>query len=438
VQGGGVGSLVSGHGGAAGNEMSYIDQTIGRGGRMRARCRRNAVIGGLLLLSSLLFAGWMPLTSGVTTALNAVQFPVSTLVGYAVGNGGVILKTTDGGGTWTPQTSGVTDPLMSVSFANDSTGFVVGAAGTALKTTDGGSTWTPMSVGTTGMLFQVQLVGTNGTAYLVYDDRGTASVRKTTDWGGSWQNQTLPGMNHPVRCLYFTSEEVGFAAGSFGYIVRTTDGGGSYIPLGTGVGGKDYLALAFRPGDPSVGYMGGNDTNPSSNTIFETTNSGDTWLTLEPPYVQSWNALACPDGPAGAFAAGTGGMIAKYSTHGWVVQATGVTSAINGLSFPVDGWTGYAVGADGVILKTTDGGGPGVEEGKEPAVSRTGIRVVSNPCRHGIVLHSDTDVNVVVFDAAGRAVMSRAAAKGANLLPLGAGAYFVKAGAQTARAVVTD
>ena len=73
-----------------------------------------------------------------------------------------------------------------------------------------------------------------------------------------------------------------------------------------------------------------------------------------------------------------------------------------------------------------------------PAVTRAGIRVASNPCRHGIALQSDADVRVSVFDAAGRVVMSRAATKGLSFLPLPTGAYFVKAGAQTARAVVTD
>jgi len=406
---------------------------------MSTGCRRNAVvIGCLSLFSSLLFAGWSPLSSGVTTDLLAVDFPESTEVGYAVGNDGVILKTTDGGGTWAPQTSGVTTQLFSVSFADNSTGFAVGDEGTALKTTDGGATWLPMNAGT-GALLAVQFAGTNGTAYVVYDDRTSASIRKTTDWGGSWQDQTLPGMNHPVRCLFFTSESVGFSGGSLGYLVRTYDGGASYQPLGTGVGSIGYQALAFRPGDPSVGYVGGSDTSVSTNVIFQTTNSGDTWLTLDPPEAQQWNALACPDGPAGVFAAGTGGMIAKYTQGtGWKVQATGVAAAINGLSFPADGLVGYAVGTGGVILKTTDGG-IGVEEAKNLSPVRAGIRVLSNPCRQGISLFSDRDAAVAVFDVSGRVLMTRAATKGLNFLPLNkAGAYIVKAGAEAASVVVTN
>ena len=52
---------------------------------MSVGCRRNAaVIGCLVLFSSLLFAGWSAQTSGVVTDLNSVSFPEGTLVGYAV------------------------------------------------------------------------------------------------------------------------------------------------------------------------------------------------------------------------------------------------------------------------------------------------------------------------------------------------------------------
>jgi hypothetical protein len=52
---------------------------------------------------------------------------------------------------------------------------------------------------------------------------------------------------------------------------------------------------------------------------------------------------------------------------------------------------------------------------------------VSNPSRHGITFHADADVNVVVFDAAGRVVARLAATKGLNFLPLSkAGVYVVK------------
>lgn len=80
--------------------------------------------------------------------LNKVTF-TSENIGYAVGNGGVIYKTTNAGTGWILKTSGVTSQLWDVSFINDTIGYVVGENGTILKTLDGGTTWlqqpTPIS-----------------------------------------------------------------------------------------------------------------------------------------------------------------------------------------------------------------------------------------------------------------------------------------------------
>ena len=74
------------------------------------------------------------------TTYNSVFFANSN-VGYIVGTGGVITKTTDRGSTWTAQTSGTTENLNDVWFKSATDGMAVGDAGTVLHTTDGGSTW---------------------------------------------------------------------------------------------------------------------------------------------------------------------------------------------------------------------------------------------------------------------------------------------------------
>jgi len=61
-------------------------------------------------------ADWVQQNSGTTRNLNFVQFPVDALTGYAVGVGGVIRKTTDGGANWDSLTSGTSTGLWSVHF----------------------------------------------------------------------------------------------------------------------------------------------------------------------------------------------------------------------------------------------------------------------------------------------------------------------------------
>jgi photosystem II stability/assembly factor-like uncharacterized protein len=58
--------------------------------------------------------------------------------GTVVGDGGVILRTTDGGATWRLQPSGTSNSLLGVYFTDATTGTVVGETGTILRTRTGG------------------------------------------------------------------------------------------------------------------------------------------------------------------------------------------------------------------------------------------------------------------------------------------------------------
>src|SRR5262249_35436760 len=75
---------------------------------------------------------WTPQPSGVTTNLRDIHF-VDASRGWAVGDGGLILGTTDGGNFWYPEASGVTSNLRSVHFATAAAGYAVGANGVILK-----------------------------------------------------------------------------------------------------------------------------------------------------------------------------------------------------------------------------------------------------------------------------------------------------------------
>ncbi len=84
--------------------------------------------------------GWSwqnPLPQGNTVAVTTHLFGVSFVdagTGTAVGGGGTILRTVDGGATWTPQSSGTTNFLFGVSFVDASTGTAVGGGGTIPQT----------------------------------------------------------------------------------------------------------------------------------------------------------------------------------------------------------------------------------------------------------------------------------------------------------------
>ncbi|MDR4469078.1 MAG: YCF48-related protein, partial [Nitrospira sp.] len=77
------------------------------------------------------------------TLLN-IQFQ-SVQNGWAVGSGGTILRTIDGGKKWKRVTSGTSSLLTSVFFVDPLNGWVAGAAGLLKRTTDGGNSWSSQS-----------------------------------------------------------------------------------------------------------------------------------------------------------------------------------------------------------------------------------------------------------------------------------------------------
>jgi len=76
-------------------------------------------------------------SSGTTSELQSVSFTDAN-TGTVVGNGGIILRTTDAGATWVSQLSGTTETLFDVFFTDGKTGTAVGVRGTILHTTTGG------------------------------------------------------------------------------------------------------------------------------------------------------------------------------------------------------------------------------------------------------------------------------------------------------------
>jgi hypothetical protein len=72
---------------------------------------------------------------------------------WAVGGGGTILATADGGTSWAAQTSGTQTFLSAVQFQPDGQrGWAVGASGTILATADGGTSWAAQTSGTQAQL----------------------------------------------------------------------------------------------------------------------------------------------------------------------------------------------------------------------------------------------------------------------------------------------
>jgi photosystem II stability/assembly factor-like uncharacterized protein len=164
---------------------------------------------------------------GLPISLNAVNFS-SEGVGNAVGNGGLILRTGNGGTSWVRAKTPVSTNLNSVHFTSELVGNAVGDGGVILRTGDGG-TWvrakTPVSTNLNSVHFTSELVG---------NAVGDGGVILRTGDGGTWV-RSQSGVSTKLNSVHFTSEMVGNAVGDGGVILRTGNGGASWVRLQSGV-----------------------------------------------------------------------------------------------------------------------------------------------------------------------------------------------------------
>jgi photosystem II stability/assembly factor-like uncharacterized protein len=207
-------------------------------------------------------------------------------IGFAVGNGGSILKTTDGGDNWLQQISGTAQPLASVFFISTDIGYVVGghnypANRVILKTTDGGGTWAVLTQNNEPSLISCYFVNEN-TGYAVGDKE---AILKTTDGGKNWSKQNSPGymFDGSLRAVHFTSKDTGFVSGEYGYIFKTTNGGQTWTEKNSNT--WVYLDDIYFA-DAHIGFAVGGWTgyNP---TILNTVDGGENWLKMECPVLET-------------------------------------------------------------------------------------------------------------------------------------------------------
>jgi len=280
--------------------------------------------------------------------------------GWAVGAGGTILHTGEGGATWTAQTSPPGTPdLAAATFAGASDGWAVGDGGTILHTGDGGATWTAQTSGTTQDLTAVSCAGAT-TAWVV----GTGGTILHTTNGITWTAQTVPPGTPDLTGVAFAGASDGWAVGAGGTIWHTSDGGTTWVPESAPVGTPDLTAVACT-GATTAWAVG------AGGTILHTT-GGTTWVPESAPVATpDLSGVAFAGGMAG-WAVGAGGVILHTGDGGdtWTAQTSPTAQDLAAVAF-ADSRRGCAVGGAGVVIQTLNAGLP---DSSAPASTATGLQ----------------------------------------------------------------
>ena len=165
---------------------------------------------------------WNVEPSGTGADLSGIDL-VGARDGWAVGAGGTVLVTHDGGGTWRPQTASFQGWLSAVAFADPTHGWAVGVDGTVLATAEGGDTWSTQVAGGSGSFAAVAATDTTHAWAAGGSEGAQGRVMATTD-GTTWIAQDI-GSCDRLLGLAFQDARHGWAVGLGGTIIATSDGG---------------------------------------------------------------------------------------------------------------------------------------------------------------------------------------------------------------------
>lgn len=180
--------------------------------------------------------GWfwqMPCPGG-SQGLWAVSVPRANNI-WAVGSGGVILRSADLGLTWSQQDTPTTCMLDSVCFVDASHGWAIGN--------------------------------------LTVHNPGPGVVLGTSNGGLTWKDETPPNMHDDLLNVSFADAKHGWIGTELGGVWRTTDGGMTWHRVLVSKT-LDWLTVDFV--DATHGWAAGNQTN----WIWRTVNGGAAWTRL--------------------------------------------------------------------------------------------------------------------------------------------------------------
>src|SRR5438093_3217082 len=187
-----------------------------------------------------------------------------------VGDSGKIWHSLDSGGNWALTVVGGAPSLRGVEMPSDLVGYVVGAAGQILKTTDGGGSWTPQTSGTAAQLNAVRFTSDN-TGWAV-GNAGT--VLKTTNGGASW-TPVATGAVNDLNAIDISGSTL-WAVGDRGAAVRSLDGGTNWSPVNLRLGETHADVKTVWLESPSTVFLGG-----GGGFIRRSTDGGTTWDFLQ-------------------------------------------------------------------------------------------------------------------------------------------------------------
>jgi len=302
-------------------------------------------------------------------------FFINQNTGWIAADSGNIFKTTDGGENWDLYDSGNPYYFYSIKFIDSQTGWIAGGKnywnpfgfdyGIIMKTINGGINWSQQYYNNMNSMVRDISIADQNTVYAVMGgasgNSGSSTfgaVIKTTNGGSNWvTDENVTFSSFAYTSLFFLNQNTGWIMGQYNIenwpgpriILKTINKGLNWSlifqdTVGASVSSFQRFKIHFC--DSQNGYIG-------YNKIQKSTNSGQNWFISD---------SLLPNNDVGLF------FINKDT--GWICSSNFIKRTNNGgynwtnqyspyyvsKIFFVNSLTGWGLGANGRLLKTTTGG----------------------------------------------------------------------------------
>ena len=257
----------------------------------------------LILIISDLFSQdyWLRVPSPTSRWLTR-SFLLDTIFGWAAGDSGTIIHTSNGGASWVNQNSGITGlPIDDIFFIDRNNGWAL------------------------------------ANDYLF--DLGTYML-KTADGGNNWNISRFPDTSVVIGEIYFIDVNTGFATGFSGRIFKTTNGGVKWDDTRIDTSFCPYLYMFPKKDieflNAQTGYACGGHIDIQG-IIWKTTNGGSHWFTWcvapEPLLdikILNSSRIVCTGGD---FEYGASVALTYNGGNNWLYDTTGLFGQGQSLAF---------------------------------------------------------------------------------------------------------
>jgi photosystem II stability/assembly factor-like uncharacterized protein len=197
------------------------------------------------------------------------------------GLGGLCFRSYDGGNTWYSigfPSALPSLPIEDVLFINDQVGYVTGffdGDSNLYGTTDGGFTWNEIP-GPMGSGVVVERKGDR-----IWVALASNVVDRSFNAGQTWTRTFVPGSSFAIQDMQFWDQNVGYAVGTYGNIIKTVNGGVSWTSLARS-NLESYYSMTVLSAT-EVWVVGARGPNAPIFFHLHTTNGGATWTRTDVP-----------------------------------------------------------------------------------------------------------------------------------------------------------